>query len=163
MHTCKHTNTDIRIMYTKNASRATLPQHTATPCNPIQHTAPHCNSTDSYQKGVAIFLTPSCQHNLLSPPTLYQGTNCQGIGKYCCSVLQCVAVCCSDLQCVLQCVAVCCSVLECVAVFVAVCCRVCCSDLQWLAVRSVLQSVLLWLAETCSVLQHADESSWCIG
>jgi len=29
----------------------------------------------------------------------------------CCSVLQCVAVCCS----VLQCVAVCCSVLQCVA------------------------------------------------
>ena len=29
----------------------------------------------------------------------------------CCSVLQCIAVCCSVLQCVLQCVAVCCSVL----------------------------------------------------
>jgi len=46
----------------------------------------------------------------------------------CCSVLQCVAlsVCCSVLQClavccivsVLQCVAVCCSVLQCVAVVV---------------------------------------------
>jgi len=51
----------------------------------------------------------------------------------CCSVLQCVAVCCSVLQleyglegsnvssmfqevCVLQCVAVCCSVLQCLAV-----------------------------------------------
>jgi len=32
------------------------------------------------------------------------------------SVLQCVAVCCSVLQCVLQHVAVCCSVLQCVAV-----------------------------------------------
>jgi len=32
------------------------------------------------------------------------------------SVLQCVAVCCSVLQCVAVCVAVCCSVLQCVAV-----------------------------------------------
>ena len=72
----------------------------------------------------------------------------------CCNVLQCVAVCCSALQCeshdialtvsahlsianvrvvcVLQCVAVCCSVLQCVAV--------CCSLLQCVAVRcSALQ------------------------
>jgi len=32
------------------------------------------------------------------------------------SVLQCVAVCCSELQCVVQCVAVSCSELQCVAV-----------------------------------------------
>ena len=40
--------------------------------------------------------------------------------QVCCSVLQCVAVCCSVFQrvvsSVLQCVAVCCSVLQCVAV-----------------------------------------------
>ena len=61
----------------------------------------------------------------------------------CCSVLQCVvgvAVRCSALQCiavcssVFQCVAVCCSVLQCVAVCcsvlqcVAVCCRGVCTD-----------------------------------
>ena len=51
------------------------------------------------------------------------------------SVLQCVAVCCSVLQCVLQRVAVCCSVLQCVAVCCSVlqcdilCCSVCCSVL----------------------------------
>jgi len=58
---------------------------------------------------------------------------------YLLSVLQCVAVCCSVLQCVavecmyllsvLQCVAVCCSVLQCVAVCCSVlqCVAVCCS------------------------------------
>ena len=35
--------------------------------------------------------------------------------QVCCSVLQCVAVCFSVLQCVVRCVAVCCSVLQCVA------------------------------------------------
>ena len=43
-------------------------------------------------------------------------------------VLQCVAVCCSVLQCVsqpvVQCVAVCCSLMQCVAVCVALCCSV---------------------------------------
>ena len=72
-----------------------------------------------------------------------------------CSVLQCVSVCCSVLQCgdrgrthfcvavccsVLQCVAVCCSVLQCVLHYVAVCCSMCCSTLQCVAVCcSVLQ------------------------
>jgi len=62
----------------------------------------------------------------------------------CCSVLQCVAVCCrfatlmshrfATLISLLQCVAVCCSVLQCVAV--------CCSALQCVAVCcSVLQCV----------------------
>jgi len=42
----------------------------------------------------------------------------------CCSVLQCVAVCCRcSLFTVVQCVAVCCGELQCVAVFV-VCCSV---------------------------------------
>ena len=35
------------------------------------------------------------------------------IGESCCRMLQCVAVCCSVLQCVLQCVAVRCSALQC--------------------------------------------------
>ena len=50
----------------------------------------------------------------------------------CCSVLQCVAVCCSTYTSftrVLQCVAVCCSVLQCSAVCCSVlpCVAVCCS------------------------------------
>ena len=77
-----------------------------------------------------------------------------------CSVLQCVAVCCSVLQpvrdalCLIlnescsQCVAVCCSVLQCVAV--------CCSVLQ--PVRDVLclilnESCSQYVAVHCSVLQ----------
>jgi len=59
----------------------------------------------------------------------------------CCSVLQCVAVCCSVCS-VLQCVAVCCSVLQCAAV--------CCSVLQCVAVYC---SVLQCVAMCCSMLQ----------
>ena len=67
-----------------------------------------------------------------------------------CSVLQCVAVCCSVLQCVLskylrsvlQCVAEC-RVLQCVAVCCSLCCRKisiqCCSMLHCVALCSVLQ------------------------
>ena len=90
------------------------------------------------------------------------------------SVLQCVAVCCSVLQCVvvpvggnshvawvavfcsvLQCVAVCCRVLQCVVVPVGgnshvACVAVCCRVLQCVTVCCrVLQSV----AVCCSVLQ----------
>jgi len=89
----------------------------------------------------------------------------------CCSVLQCVAACCSaiewvsrhsDTKCVLQCVAVCCSVLQCVAVPISgyrdiqipsVCCSVlqcatvCCSMLQCLCRYQVCVAVC------CSVLQ----------
>jgi len=68
-----------------------------------------------------------------------------------CSVLQCVAVCCSALQCaavrcsVLQCVAVCCSALQCAAARCSVlqCVAVCCS---------ALQCVLLMRKETPLVL-----------
>jgi len=91
-------------------------------------------------------------------------------------VLQCVAVCCSMLQCVavrsvvaeccsvLQCVAVCCSVLQCplrqdVAKndSTCVCCvTACCSMLQCVAVCSIdaeCCSVLQCVAVYCSVLQ----------
>ena len=80
---------------------------------------------------------------------------------------QCVAVCCSVLQCVggvlqsvaeccsvLQCLAVSCSVLQCLAVSCSVLQRVavCCSVLQCVAVRScVLQCVAL----CCSVGNHS--------
>jgi len=83
----------------------------------------------------------------------------------CCSVLQCVAVCCSVplclLQCfclflntrcsVLQCVLVCFSVLLCVAVCCSVllCAAVCCCVLQCVAVCC---NVLLCVAVCCSVL-----------
>jgi len=70
-------------------------------------------------------------------------------------VMQCVAVCCSVLQCALQCVAVCCNVLQCVAVCCSVlqCVAVCCSVRQCVAVCcSVLQRVG---QNACVVLHHS--------
>jgi len=65
------------------------------------------------------------------------------------TLLQCVAECCSVLQCVAVCVSLCCSALQCVAVrrsasqCVAVCCSVCPRVLQFVAVCC---SVLQWEA-----------------
>jgi len=71
---------------------------------------------------------------------------CIAVHKECVfSVLQCVAVRCSVLQCV-QCVPVRCSVLQCVAVSCSVlqCVAVCCSVLQCVAVCcGVLQCVIV--------------------
>ena len=58
------------------------------------------------------------------------------------SVLRCVAVCCSGVECVAR-AAVCSCMLQCVAV--------CCSGLQFSAVCC---SVLQWVAAGCSVLYH---------
>jgi len=60
----------------------------------------------------------------------------------CCSVLQWAAVCCSVLQCV-----ACCSVLQCIAVYCSAlqCVAVCCSVLQCVAdsrVRNALSSTI---------------------
>ena len=90
-------------------------------------------------------------------------------------LLQCVAVCCSAMQCdavfhsvlltvcgnalqMLQCVAVCYSVLQCVAVCCSVlqCVAVCCSVLQCV---TVCCSVLQCVAVCCSVLQCVADSN----
>jgi len=89
--------------------------------------------------------------------------------RLCCSVLQCVAVCCSVLlyllrslvgtrSIVFQCVAVCCSVLQCIAMCCSTCSgvkstkdRMCCSMLQYIVVCC---SVLQCVAVCCSVLQY---------
>ena len=99
---------------TAKAFEANTLQHTATHCNTLQHTATHCNTLQhanltGYQWCFA-FLSQaprSCDasHSMLSV----------------CSLLQCVAVCCSLLQCrqkesAVQCVAMCCSMVQCVAV-----------------------------------------------
>jgi len=98
-------------------------------------------------------------------------------GWACCSVLQCVAVCCSVFS-VLQCVAVCCgvsqhvamrcNVLQCVALSCALlhlpqrasmCCRVlqcvaeCCSVLQCVAECCTVRRVLYCAAVCCCALQ----------
>jgi len=72
---------------------------------------------------------PQVQANSTKPPRVLQRV------AACCSVLQCIAVCCIALQgvavrcSVLQCVAVCCSVLQCVAARCSAlqCVAVCCS------------------------------------
>jgi len=89
----------------------------------------------------------------------------------CCSVLQCVAVCCSvktwddnppyskkiltmSQRSMLKCVVACCSVLQYVAV--------CCSVLQYIAVschetsNAILENMLQYIAGCCSVV------AWCI-
>ena len=75
----------------------------------------------------------------------------------CCSVLQCVALCCSVLQCVavrysaLECVGVCCSVLHCVAV--------CCSVLSYVAVFPIM-FVLQCAAVVFIIFLLQCKSSW---
>jgi len=90
----------------------------------------------------------------------------------CCSVLQCVAVWCSELllpfrmglslnsslRCVLQCAVACCSVLQCVAVW--------CSELllpfrMGLLLNSSLRCVLQCAVACCSVLQCVAVSCSC--
>jgi len=63
------------------ATRCNILQHTATHCNALQHTATHCNTHMPAHGSVAYV---------------------------CCSVLQCVAVCCMFGIRELQCVAACC-------------------------------------------------------
>jgi len=128
-HTVAHCNT---LQHTV-AHRNTL-QHTAPPCNALQHTATLCNTSSSFIGG--LFVSCICWHRTSQETA---------------RVLQCVAVCCSALQCVavrcsvLQCIAVCCSALQCVAVRCSVlqCVAVCCSVLQCVAVW-LLVSCILW-------------------
>jgi len=115
-------------------------QHTATHCNTLQHTATyshkslrfafayhgwHCNTHTHTNTATC---TPSMQHIAATCPHLQPTESAQTM-THDDSMSQCVAVCCSVLQCVAvcehtmthddsmsQCVAVCCSVLQCVAV-----------------------------------------------
>jgi len=99
-------------------------QHTAPHCNTLQHTATHSNMP--------------CK------------ATCDAF-RLRCSVLQCIAPCCT----VLHRVAPCCSVLQCVAVCCSVLHRVapCCAVLQCVAVCCVYSSVLQCVAVCRSVLQ----------
>jgi len=91
------------------ASHCTTLQHTATHCNMLQHTAPHCNTLQHTATHCTRCVTYSCFARV------HLGS---ASGHAMCSVLQCVAVCCSVLYrvnvcfSVLQCVAVCCSALQ---------------------------------------------------
>ena len=159
-------------------------QRTATHCNALQRTATHCNTT-------ATQLQHNCnalQRNVHKDFCGDQGPSDNFAGAHCCSehavrcldarhlclalhavscMVQCVAACCSVLQCVsldahrlrcLLCVAVCCSVLQCVAA--------CCGVLQCFgcdarrlclalhAVSCVVQCVAAYTATPCNTLQH---------
>jgi len=75
----------------------------------------------------------------------------------CCSVLQCVAVCCSGYVPVTRsnmCVAVCCSVLQCVAV--------CCSALQWLCTRHAVRHVCCRVLQCVAVGMYPSRSQICV-
>jgi len=118
-------------------SRRPLPRYTQSQLG-LQHTATHCNTQSRYGVG-----------SIRSHRSLH-----------CKDVLQCVAVCCSVLQCVavrsllregvLQCIAERCRVLQwapCTA-------RVCCSVLQCVVVRcSWLHTPRVCVAACCNVLQ----------
>ena len=91
-------------------------QHTATHCNTLQHTATHCN-TLQYTAAHCNTLQHTATHcNTPQHTATHCNTQCPdpplSLKCVCCSVLQCVAVCCFRpevcvLQCVLQCVTVC--------------------------------------------------------
>jgi len=123
-------------MYSAVKKRNNTPQHTATHCNTLQHSAAH------------IATHTATHYNILQhTEEFYRPSPAHIQGAYCCSVLQCVAVCCSVLQCVAVCCSVlhsvvCCSVLQCVAVCCSVlqCVAVCCS--AWQSVCRVLYDKL---------------------
>ena len=92
---------------------------------------------------------------------------------WCCIVLQCVAVCCSQVYelrhavcwSVLQCVVLCCSVLQCVAVCCSVlqCVAVCCSVLQCVAVRHMNGSFMrMTCVMQCVAVCCSDAHTWAI-
>ena len=84
-HTATRCNT---LQHTATQSNWCQLQHTSTRCNTLQHAATRCNTVE-----LAMLKNQLCSHVALS-----------------CSLLQCVAVCCSVLSySVLQCVAACCS------------------------------------------------------
>ena len=108
----------------------------------LQHTATHCNTLQD--ASIRDVRQPYRSERLLLNACTHVAVRC--------SMLQCVAVCCSDASLLMlnacthanthACVAVCCSVLQCVAA--------CCSVLQYVAMYcSVLQCVVV----SCSMLQ----------
>ena len=103
------------------------PQHTATHCTTLQHTAPRCNTFESFSKSNRALRTKvlSLQHTATHCTTLqhsaprcntlrHTATRCNpphvsriqespnNNGSVCCCVLQCVAVCCCVLWSVLR-------------------------------------------------------------
>jgi len=89
-------------------------QHTATHCNTLQHTATHCNTlqhmcTLSWTvvciPGACVVQAPSVRGHAIKnasptflfgkPPLSLTALWCVAVCSVCCSVLQCVAVCCS--------------------------------------------------------------------
>ena len=89
--TLQHTSTHNTLPNT--ATHFNTLQHTGTHCNTLQHTATHCNTlqhTNIEFVDIAV-ICALCLH--------WNQTSCPRAPPHlCCSVLPCVAVCCSELQ-----------------------------------------------------------------
>jgi len=96
----------------------------ATHCSTLQYTAAHCNTLQHTATKVA--RNGGARREELIVIGTARGFHETLFGRCCCSVLQCVAVCCSVCS-VLQCVAMCCVVVYC---NMLQCVAVCCSVLQ---------------------------------
>ena len=130
----------------------TLLQQTTTRCNTLQHAATRCSILGTCHTLVQQRPTFSKPQLFVFLPDSHTEARsvCIECVAVCCSELQCVAVCCS----VLLCVAVCCRVLQCVAV----CCRV----LQCVAVWfSVSIHCNIPTATHCNTLHHIEARSVC--
>ena len=83
-------------------------QHTTTQCNTLQHAATH---TATHTATRCNTLHHEYEYSLFDECAFWHREH---INPSTCGVLQCIAVCCSALQCVAVCLKVCCSVLQCV-------------------------------------------------
>jgi len=163
-HTCKpHAHAFLSRMHASHTcmphTRECLTQiHASHTCKPLAHASllhtTHAHVTHMNASLICMPRTHAClSHVNASHARMLHTHACLSLSRgqvaVCCSVLQCVAVCCSVCS-VMRCVAVCCSALQCVAV-----CAVCCSVLQNVAeCCRVLQSV----AVCCSVLQQGNHT-----
>jgi len=166
-HAATRCNTDLEECFDISVPRSFCAlQHTATHCNTpaiycntLQHTATHCNALQCTAtltwKNILISVCPACPTAASCRLTITHALACKG---FC--VLQCVAVCCSQLMIkdglvfyrslcvaacgsVLQCAVACCKVLQCVAV--------CCSIAVIFATTHTFAEVSEKLSESSSL------------
>jgi len=99
-----HQNTHALLAYSQLGVRCNTMQHDATHCNTLQHTATHCNTLQQtathcnalQQRWSEISTLASPMVNSVS--AVFNNLPSAARCPLSCSVLQCVAVCCSELQ-----------------------------------------------------------------
>jgi len=136
-NTRQHTATHC-ITPQQTATRYITLQHTATHCNTLQHTATHTATHTAIR--CIMSMNTVCLTNV---PFGIENTSTPA-PAVCCSVLQCVAVRCSVLQCVLKCVAVCCSV--------------CCINVSTCSSLAMTSGERLLLESTSTVWRSAEDA-----